>query len=125
MTRELQHIHAGHPSDCKIPAKFETVNRKYCFEYKVDFRNEETEVVKMSYSFRHRAMIWIPQEGTSYKGVFGQSYKPSELFFLQTGIRGSSWINLNKFDLKFETGVRSPVFEISDYLHDISRLNQD
>jgi DNA polymerase elongation subunit (family B) len=104
---------------------FEKVKRKYCFEYKVDYRNEEVEVVKMSYSFKSRPLNSLPQEGTSYKGVFGLSYKPSELFFLQTGIRGTCWINLNKYEIKVDPAIRSPIIEIKDYLTDISRITKD
>ena len=63
-------------------------------------------------------------EGTNYRGVFGLTYKPSELLFLQTGIRGSSWISLNKFDIKFENGVKNPVIDILDYKKDISKIER-
>ena len=82
VTKELRYLHSSHGSDSKIPVEFETVRRKYCFEYKIDYRNEEVEVVKLSYSFKYKPLSWLPLEGTSYKGVFGLTYKPSELFFL-------------------------------------------
>ncbi len=42
----------------------------------VDFRNQETEVLKIEYSFKQRSLNGLKAIGKTYKGVFGNSYKP-------------------------------------------------
>ncbi len=55
----------------KIPIEYSRVKRKYCFELNVDFRDDEIEVLKLSYPFRFPRLIWLNQVGSSFKGVFG------------------------------------------------------
>lgn len=99
---EVRALIQNHPKDKKVPVTYETVRKKYCFELDVDYRNQETEVLKLSYSFKYPAFSWLNQDGQFFKGVFGLSYKPLELFFLQTQIRGSVWIEVGDYKIDLE-----------------------
>lgn len=58
---EVKNLIENHPKDKKIQVRYEIVKRKYCFELDVDFRNEEVDVVKLNYSFRHGPLTWLQQ----------------------------------------------------------------
>ena len=48
---EIKGLISQHSRDSKIPIIYEIVKKRYCFEYDVDNRNEEIDVLKLSYSF--------------------------------------------------------------------------
>ena len=80
--KEIKELMKKNSAMKKIPADFSKVNKRYCFELDVDHRNEMTEVLKISYSFRYRNLSGLKDQGQTYKGIFGNTYKALEMFML-------------------------------------------
>ena len=101
----------------KFEINFEIVKKKYCFELDVDFRNVETEVLKISFSFKNRTLNFLRQIGKSYKGVFGVNNQALELFMLQNKIQGSCWLNISDYTVKddFKFAPNMLNIEIDEY----------
>jgi DNA polymerase alpha subunit A len=100
----------------KLDYQMEIVKKKYCFELDVDYRNEEVDVVKLSYSFDKKALTSIKQIGNKYKGVFGLNYNPIEIFMLRNKILGSCWLDIGNY-VVYENNKFAPNFlnvEISE-----------
>ena len=79
--------------------RFERAVRSYCFEQDVDYRNQPVECVRAV--FDHGA--YFPSKmwpvGRTFKGVFGTSYTPLELFFLRNRVYGPGWLRLSHFEV--------------------------
>ena len=94
---EIRGLLSGSRGLTKADIKYEKVIKKYCFEMDVDYRNEEVEVLCVSYSFKQTAISNLSQYGKTYKGVFGISTPPLELFILNSQIEGPNWMSINNF----------------------------
>ena len=102
----------------KIDIKFEIVKKKYCFELDVDYRNIETEILKVSFSFEKRTLNWLRQTGKTYKGVFGINNQALELFMLQNKIQGSCWLDICDYTINDSNHKFAPNMlnvEINEY----------
>lgn len=86
----------------KAKIEISKVTRKYCFELNLDSRNEDTEIIKISYSFKIPLLSWLKQTGETYKGVIGASYTPTELFMMQKNIQGPIWVDINHLDFNVQ-----------------------
>ncbi len=69
-------------------------DKHYCFE--LDIARGNVECVRVSYSFA-LPPLEIDFEGTNYNGIIGSTYKPTELFLIENGIKGPSWLNISDF----------------------------
>ncbi len=79
---EIKSLMAKNSAMKKIPAEFTKVKKRYCFELDVDHRNELVDVLKISYSFKYRNLSGLKDQGKTYKGIFGNTYKSLEMFML-------------------------------------------
>lgn len=74
-------------------------NRQYVFEIEGVLRSERP-YYKVRYSFTNDNVPTPDWEGDYFKYVFGTTYTPLELFIMNTGVKGPSWVKVNKNFLK-------------------------
>lgn len=81
-------------ADMKSDLQIDVVPKKYCFEYVVDLRGAQRDVVRVRYPFRYPALTGIQLEGETYSGIFGMNYTALELFQLRNKTQGPGWYEL-------------------------------
>ena len=86
----------------KLDLELTHVQKKYCFELDVDNRNQNNDVLQISYSFSHPPVKWLKQVGRTFKGVIGMTYTPVELFMMRRQINGPVWVHLHNLDFSNE-----------------------
>lgn len=112
----------------RYKVQIDRVTKNYCFEMDLDLRNEEAEVLKISYPFSFPALNSLKQSGKTYKGVIGVTYTAVELFMLRMKLKGPMWVNLKniKIDLdgkSFATNYFN--IDINDYYRQIEPLSKE
>jgi DNA polymerase alpha subunit A len=78
---------------------FTKITKKYCFELDVDFRNEDVEVLKISYSYKAPSLGALGQIGRTYKGVFGVGTNALEHLTIVGKLQGPSWLRVENFEI--------------------------
>lgn len=75
--------------------KMKPCKKYYAFEMNV--QHGEVECIKISYSFDFPTLD-IPFEGKTYKGIFGTTYTPIEMFMLKRKIMGPCWLKVQNVE---------------------------
>lgn len=71
-------------------------DKHYCFE--LDIARGNVEAVKVTYSYSLPPLD-VDFEGTYYNGIIGKTYKPHEIFIIESRIMGPCWLDIEDFTL--------------------------
>lgn len=100
----------------------EEPNKRYAFELSV--ARGQVQAVKLEYSFSFPP-VDLDFEGTYYNGIFGSTYKPSELFVIKQRIMGPCWLQVSDYTVRDKVFTHNQLELSVEDIEDVEVLRGD